>query len=159
MLETPPLVLRLVSEALDQDVFEVSTARVKPADLAHRHLRVAQNGTTEPSPNDLVSHPNALVAAVVDRDADISAAARSLVLARFGLRGGSHYAPDVVFVNEWVKKEFMIAVTQACVAFMEGAAMPRKNAGKGFLEEVSKEGLTNIVSVGKCGTVLDVENR
>lgn len=148
-----------MSEALDHDIFEVSTARVKAEDLAHRHVRVRQNGAPDPSPNDIVSSPDALVAAIVDRDADIKAAAKALVLARFGLGGGSPYAPDIIFVNEWVKKEFLDAVTQACVGLVGDASGPGKGVGKAFLDEVSKEDFASVVSIGKGGVVLDIESR
>lgn len=159
MLETPPLVLRLIGEALDHDIFHVSTTKVQSADLAHRHIRVQQNGAKELLANNLISQPDALVAAVVERDADIQAAARALVLARFGLRGSSPYAPDIVFVNEWVKKEFIVAVTQVCVQVLEDTAGLKKGERQGFLDEVAKEGFASVVSVGKGGVVLDVENR
>lgn len=159
MLETPPLTLRFMGEALDNDIFHVSTAKVQPADLAHRHVRVQQNGSDGLPTGNLVSHPYSLVAAVVERDADVQAAAWALALARFGLRGTSPYAPDIVFVNEWVKKEFLVAVTQSCVRLLEGTEGPRKGEWQGLLDEVAKEGLASVVSVGKGGVVLDIENR
>ncbi|SPO01439.1 uncharacterized protein DNG_04112 [Cephalotrichum gorgonifer] len=159
MLETPPLVLGLIGGALDPDIFHVSTTKVQPADLAHRHLRVQQNGSEELLANNLVSHPDHLVAAVVERDANIPAAARALVLARFALRSTSPYSPDIVFVNEWVKKEFLLAVTQACVQVLEDVGSSKNRRRKSFLEEVTKEGFVSVVSMGKGGVVLDIENR
>lgn len=159
MLETPPLVLGLMGEALDHDILHVSTTKVHSADLAHRHIRVQQTGSEELLANNLVSQPDALVAAVVERDADIHAAARALVLARFGLRGTSPYAPDVVFVSEWVKEEFLVAVTQACVQVLDDGVGSKRRERQGFLDEVAKEGFASVVSVGKGGVVLDVENR
>lgn len=161
MLETPPLVLRLISEALDKDIFHFTTEKVTDADLSHRHIRVLQNGTPSPLSNHLASQTDALVAAVVERDADIPAAARALVLARFGLRGASPYAPDIVLVNEWVKKEFLVAVTQSCISLAEAGGMgsAKRGVGQGFLDEVVKEGSASVVSAGKDGVVLDIENR
>ena len=161
MLETPPLVLRLISEALDKDVFHYTTEKVTEADLPHPHIRVLQNGTPSTLSHHLVSHPDALVASVVERDADVTAAARALVLARFGLRGTSPYAPDIVLVNEWVKKEFLVAVTQSCVSLAEagGVGSAKRGAGQGLLDELVKAGSASVVSAGKDGVVLDIENR
>ena len=161
MLETPPLVLRLISEALDNDVFHSTTEKVTRTDLSHPHTRVLQNGAPSPLSHHLASHPDALVAAVVERDADVPAAARALVLARFGLRGASPYAPDIVLVNEWVKKEFLVAVTQSCVGLAEagGAGSAKRGVGQGFLDEIVKEGFASVVSAGRDGVVLDVETR
>lgn len=161
MLETPPLVLRLVSEALDNDVFHFTTNKVTEADLSHPHIRVLQNGTPSPLSQHLASHPDAMVAAVVERDADVAAAARALVLARFGMRGASPYAPDIVLVNEWVKKEFLLAVTQSCVGLAEagGVGSSKKGVGQGLLDDVVREGSASVISAGKDGVVLDVEKR
>lgn len=161
MLETPPLVLRLISEALDNDIFHFTTDTVTEADLSHTHIRVLQNGTPFPLSCHLASHPDALVAAVVERDADIAAAAKALALARFGLRGASPYAPDIVLVNEWVKKEFLVAVTQSCVSLAEagGVGSAKRGVGQGLLDDVVREGSASVVSAGKDGVVLDVENR
>lgn len=168
MLETPPVVLPLVSEALDDDIFLVTTAKVKDADLAHRHIRVLQSGGPQPLlANHLVSRSDALVTAFVERDADVEAAAEAIVLARFGLRGASGYAPDIVLVNEWVKEKFLVAVMQRCVgvgvvtqgATGLGRPRPDKTVELELLDEVAKEGFTDVLSTGKDGVVLDVKNR
>lgn len=50
--------------------------------------------------------------AIVDRTvADIDAAARATVVARFSFCGRSPYAPDLILVNEFVKEEFL----EACI--------------------------------------------
>ena len=148
-----------MDEALDNDIFLASTTRVQSAELAHRHLRVFQNDAPSPSLNDLVSRSEAPVAAIVERDADIQAAARALILARFGLRGGSPYAPDIVFVNEWVKKDFLLAVTQAAVGFLDNTERLQSATDRGFLDEVAKKKAASVISVGKGVVVLDIEDR
>lgn len=50
--------------------------------------------------------------AIVDRSADLDAAARAITTARFSFGGSSPYAPDLVLVNEFVKKEFFEACSR-----------------------------------------------
>lgn len=149
----------LIGQALDDDIFEVTNNPIKDADIRHRHLRVQQNGTSGvPLANQLVSNPAAPVVAFVERDADIDAAAKALVAARFGQQGKSPYAPDVVLVNEWVKKELLAAVVQQSIAFTasSGSQEPRKNSVS-LIDEASKEKMSHIVSSSSSGTILDVD--
>lgn len=166
MLKTPRLLLEIVESALDRDIVHVTSKKATDSDIGYRHVRVLQNGSPEPQlANHLVSRPEARVVAVVERDADLEAAAEVLVRARFGLRGKSPYAPDVVLVNEWVKKDFLSAVAQCSIRFMPDAgdvtpaSASRRKEGKGFLDEVTKEGLAKIVSSGAHGSVLEIEDR
>lgn len=53
------------------------------------------------------------VVALVDRSADISAAAEMIVRARISPDGKSLYAPDTVPVNEFAIKEFCQAAMKA----------------------------------------------
>ena len=99
------------------------------------------------------------MAAIVERDADIQAAARALILARFGLRGRSPYAPEIVFVNEWVKKDFLLAVTQAAIGFLDDTEGLQSSIDGGFLDEVAKAKAASVIPVGKGGVVLDIEDR
>lgn len=164
MLKTPRLLLEIVESALDRDIVHVTSTKATDADIGHRHVRVLQNGSPEPQlANHVVSRPEARVVAVVERDADLGAAAEALVRARFGLRGKSPYAPDIVLVNEWVQKDFLSAVAQCSIRFMADAgevtSASRRKDGKGFLDEVAKEGLSKIISSGAHGSVLEIEDR
>lgn len=78
------------------------------------------------SPAQLVSSPEARAIAIVDRSADIDAAAKAIVTARFSFQGMSPYAPDLVIVNEFVKKDFFQACTRyASQAFASNPAAAR----------------------------------
>lgn len=55
--------------------------------------------------------------AVVDRTADIAAAAADIVHARFSHSGESPYAPDLVLVNEFVIKEFLDASVHSSISY------------------------------------------
>ena len=55
-----------------------------------------------------LQHPVARqVLAVVDRSANIAAAAKAIVSSRCSFQGTSPYAVDIVLVNEWVKNQLL----------------------------------------------------
>ena len=164
LLQAPRLVLPLIASALDHDIFATTDA-ASDEDLNHPHIRVLQNGSASPRlANHLVSDPSARVVAIVERDADLDVAAQELVRARFSLRGRAPYAPDVVLVNEWVKKEFLQAVVKHAVEFTSTAGErregPRRAAqGRGMAESVRGDRGVNVLSWGEGGSVVDVEDR
>ena len=97
-------------EALDGDTFSIAGQRVLDQDLVSCTL-VDQTGK-HGSVAQLVSSLEARAIAIVDRTADIDAAAKAIVTARFSFQGMSPYAPDLVVVNEFVKKNFFQACTR-----------------------------------------------
>jgi aldehyde dehydrogenase (NAD+) len=117
-----------------------------------------------------ISPPGSRSIAIVERDADLKKAASALVTARFSFGAKSPYAPDVVFVNEFVAKEFFHEATKqarrhlglenAAVdgkAQMNGAA--RRDGIKEALDEISKEKGVRVVVSGAKGAIVEVENR
>jgi hypothetical protein len=102
---------KILPDVLDADLFAISDSR--PADsFLLQCCVVSQLDESNKSPSSNVagilrSQPSALAVAVVDRTADVSSAARSVALSRQFFRGQSHYAPDVVLVNEWIADEFL----------------------------------------------------
>ncbi|ETN42939.1 uncharacterized protein HMPREF1541_02097 [Cyphellophora europaea CBS 101466] len=165
MLQTPRLVLGLIEEALDRDLIQVTNAKeISDADINHRHVRVLQNGSPSvPLASHLVSRPDARVVALVERDANVHTAAELLVGARFGLRGKSPYAPDLVLVNEWVVEDFLAAVAQCSARLITNTNGPVPVAGTRmtdrFADNVSEKGLGRIVTSGTGGTVLELTDR
>ncbi|GKT85121.1 LOW QUALITY PROTEIN: aldehyde dehydrogenase [Colletotrichum tofieldiae] len=76
--------------------------------------------------NHLVSANAARAVAIVDRTADVEAAAKAITAARFGFGGQSPYAPDLVLVNEYVKKDFFEACSKhATLAFARETTVRR----------------------------------
>ncbi|KAH6965162.1 Aldehyde/histidinol dehydrogenase [Fusarium venenatum] len=158
--KTPKLVLNLIESSLDRDIFTVSAQPVTPEDINTSHISVSQNGSTGPIlRNHLVSDPKAPVVAFVERDADISAAAQALISARFSLQGKSSYAPDVVFVNEWVKKDLLRALVQQSTEFLATSPTKGRALKMGLAREVEKDDSTHVVLSGSNGVILDVQNR
>lgn len=121
-LQTVPALLRkLLKSSLDHSIIEFVSSRASDEDLGAHHVRLYQEEsdnslhTVHSSNIPLVSPSSARTIAVVDRTAGLRKAAEALVTARFSFSGNSPYAPDVVLVNEFVKKPFLVAVMNAVV--------------------------------------------
>lgn len=105
------LLRKILPAALDADGFAVAFSPIIDTSLLSRAICVLQNGIEAmPKINQLTFKPNAYVVAIVDRTADVQLAAREIVFARFSFSGQSPYAPDCVFVNEFIKKDFLQAI-------------------------------------------------
>ncbi|KAK4496956.1 hypothetical protein PRZ48_011405 [Zasmidium cellare] len=129
----PRLLRQLLTEALDADVFAVAASPIKDEALLNKAICVLQNDIQDgqPKTNQVTHFTQANTVAIVDRTADVQTAARELVAARFSFRGGSPYAPDVVLVNEFRKKDFLQAVVSECVSFGSEVDMDGHGKGKG----------------------------
>lgn len=77
--------------------------------------------------------------AIVDRTADIESAAKAIATARFTFGGTSPYAPDLVLVNEFVKKEFFEACSRHATLLFAGATRDKKKKMDGNREEELKK--------------------
>lgn len=151
------LLQAIMRRSLDRDILEVSTEPAEEA-LASlgRCLPVLQTGSisatlaaTYTSVGAALISPNqSHVVAVVDRTADLNQAARELVTARFAFGGKSPYAPDLVFVNEFVKSEFLKAL--AC------EALPYVNTETTQKTGISSATNRQILCSGQCGAIVDV---
>jgi hypothetical protein len=58
---------------------------------------------------------------VVDRTADLALAAEHLVAARFAFGGTSPYAPDLILVNEYIKKDFFEHALKQSIRYLSGS--------------------------------------
>lgn len=114
---TSNLLRRLLSSSLSSDTFGIASSRITDEELLSKAIGVKQNGSNVrwPQTNELISLPQSRAIAVVDRTANVQLAAKELVTARFSFNGTSPYAPDIVLVNEFAKKEFLQAVVSECV--------------------------------------------
>lgn len=164
-----------MKETLDGDTFDITSSKVDEKELDYRCLYILQNGSADsPKANELVSPSQAKVVAVVERDANLEEAAKALVTARFSFRGRSPYAPDIVLVNEWVKKEFLNAAVQQSIRYLteengyaqengyvleKRSARDKPDSVMTILEQVKKEGGARIVTSGSNGAILDIERR
>jgi hypothetical protein len=101
-------------KALDQDTFGIISSPIASLDLPSHVLLDQRSTSTVSRTNEILSSTTSRVIAIVDRTADIDAAAKAIVTASFSFQGTSPYAPDLVIVNEWVKKEFF----DACMKYV-----------------------------------------
>lgn len=138
---------------------------MKAADLGHPHVLISQNGGSAAPTlvNHFVSPSESRVVAVVERDADIDAAAKSLVVARFSLRGKSPHAPDVVLVNEWVKRNFLAAATRHYIQLIPSSGDKQRNRGgfecPGFLDEITEQDCAHVLASASDGAIVEVQAR
>lgn len=104
----------------------------------------------------------------MDRTADIENAASALVSARFGFRGRSPYAADLVLVNEFVIDEFSNAVVEKAARYFAKRSATNERAGidgkqrelsKIFTEEKMKEDGSVVVVSGANGSIIHVKKR
>ncbi|KAF2214210.1 hypothetical protein CERZMDRAFT_22385, partial [Cercospora zeae-maydis SCOH1-5] len=129
-MSVPGLLRKLLSESLDADGFAIASKPVTDDELPETAIRVLQNGVEgSPRANQLTSAARAPVLAVVDRTANVQHAAQELVAARSSFGGSSPYAPDIVLVNEFAKKDFLQAVLSAAVGLDRVAETKTRTIG------------------------------
>ena len=133
-------------------------------------MRVSQNGSTdEASDVNLKSNPSSRVVALIDRTANVDEAARWLATARFSFAGRSPYAPDLVLVNEHVKRPFLDAVARHTIPFLTRVSPTKEkgnlatNGGKRPIEildslQASRDA-AHLVTSGDGASVVDVLSR
>ncbi|KAI3557629.1 hypothetical protein CABS03_14645 [Colletotrichum abscissum] len=118
----------VLTRALNQNAFCIAK-KITDETLLSQAILVDQTNTATPNAsraNHLISANGARTVAIVDRTADIEAAAKAITAARFSFGGQSPYAPDLVLVNEFVKKEFFEACSKyASLAFARETTVKR----------------------------------
>lgn len=160
----------MLKGALDNDTFDIAQQPVKDADFLNETLQVIQNESIEgqASQSQLVSKPTSITAAVVDRSANLDEAAKALVNARFAFNGRSPYAPDVILVNEFVKKDLLQALLKYSVSFgevvgVENGTSERKRGNESKLKDViagyQKDGDARVIAQESNRAVLEVTKR
>jgi len=104
---------RALTKALDVNTFHASKTTTDQSVLDNAILvDQISNGPPSTLINQLLSSSQTRCVAVVDRSANIDDAARAITTARFSFGGTSPYAPDLVLVNEFVKKDFFEACSR-----------------------------------------------
>ncbi|KAI1503560.1 Aldehyde/histidinol dehydrogenase [Biscogniauxia marginata] len=119
LLQTDSALQEILSSALDMNTFCLSKA-ITDTSILDTAVLVDQtsDASRTSQTTQLLSSSTTRTVAIVDRTADIQAAAKAIATARFTFGGTSPYAPDLVLVNEFVKKEFFEACSKyATLAF------------------------------------------
>lgn len=176
LIQLPPTLLQVTSvlrdilpTALDSDIFTISNER--PAkDFLSRCNIVAQAEEADFEGREggitLLSSPSATTVAVVDRTADTVEAARAIGKSKRSFGGQSHYAPDIVLVNDFVADEFITSLVRDVLASKPKIdALPTNSpsrleleAQKSLKEVEARSGLRVIVS-GPGGSIVDIVDR
>ncbi|KAF2218865.1 Aldehyde/histidinol dehydrogenase [Elsinoe ampelina] len=160
----PALLKSIIPPALDHDsiVFTTSTPQL---DLPHT---IVTSANTESLPSNHIASPTStLSVALVDRNADFDAAARALINARFSFRGRSPHAPDLVLVNEFVKKDLLQALVRAGIASTDstplgnGALEKRKQSDASLRSLISdlEKNDGRVIVQESTGAVIDIPRR
>ncbi|KAI8281832.1 hypothetical protein K4K60_003941 [Colletotrichum sp. SAR11_57] len=132
LLQLDSILRSVLPRALNQNAFCI-TKKITDQSLLDSAILVDQTGVAPSAShvNHFVSSNTARTIAIVDRTADIEAAAGAITAARFGFGGQSPYAPDLVLVNEYVKKEFFEACSKhASLAFARETTVRRASDNK-----------------------------
>ncbi|KAI1342620.1 Aldehyde/histidinol dehydrogenase [Xylariaceae sp. FL0016] len=137
LLQVDSVLRNILPPALDGNTFCL-TKTITDSSVLDTALLVDQTSHTSSKSltTQLLSSSSARAVAIVDRSADIQAAAKAITNARFSFGGTSPYAPDVVFVNEYIKKDFFEACSKyATLAFAKDSSIKKVS---GNLSEASR---------------------
>ncbi|KZM19822.1 uncharacterized protein EKO05_0004000 [Ascochyta rabiei] len=170
----PPLLRSLLSQALEPDTFATISSAPSQDALSTTFQVLQETRVKQPTHMQLVATQTKVIA-IVDRTADLVAAAEHLVAARFAFGGSSPYAPDLVFVNEFVKKDLLELVLKYAIPYLasSGDAAINGSAKSPTLGGQKKESKTaevlkslgsskswrsNVVTHGSNGAIVDLSN-
>ncbi|KAJ4258813.1 hypothetical protein NW762_007900 [Fusarium torreyae] len=150
------VLLVLLKESLDSGIVEIASSEPNGSGVS-LYVDQLANGNL---PNTL-SHPQqARTVAVVDRTCDLQDAVKSLWFARTAFGGTSPYAPDIIYVNEFVKSAFLNALVGCCLKNHD--TYPSRSTGHlsvngsvtGDLAKGSK-----CISAGAWGQIVEITQR
>ncbi|KAM0433836.1 hypothetical protein ACHAQK_009058 [Fusarium lateritium] len=149
----PLAVTKLLKESLDPGIVEI--ASTEPEGLG-ASLSVDQV-VDDRLPDTLSCPEQACTVAIVDRTCILQDAARSLWFARTAFGGTSPYAPDIIFVNEFIKNDFLKALVTCCLKNHD--AYPSNSNGhvsaKGSVISELAQG-SKCISAGAWGQIVEI---
>lgn len=129
----------LLSSTLDPNTFCIVKS-ITDESVPEEAVLVDQTaeGASRTLTSQLLSSTRARCVAVVDRSANIEDAAKAITTARFSFGGSSPYAPDLVLVNEFVKKEFFEACSRYATLAFAGRTGLNKATSTDQVEETKQ---------------------
>jgi acyl-CoA reductase-like NAD-dependent aldehyde dehydrogenase len=90
--------------------------------------------------NEVLESPSKLrIAAIVDRSANVDDAARDIACLKFSRHGRSSFAPDIVYVNEFVANEFLSRLVSHVAGPMSRDCEPMKYPTQRLAQKLLKE--------------------
>lgn len=161
----------LLTKALQPDTFQIIST-TPPQEALANTLSVRQDPSAVGATHSQLVSSSRRVISVVDRTADLSQAAEALVAARFSFGGTSPYAPDLVFVNEFVKTAFLEQVLSHAIRYLaitssnETPISSQTHHSKNQTTQKALASLTShkdwemsIITQGSAGAVVDLTNK
>ncbi|KFY28342.1 hypothetical protein V491_00524 [Pseudogymnoascus sp. VKM F-3775] len=162
MLNVDSVLKDLLPKALDPDTFCIINGILHGQENVFLIDQTAKSNVF--STNQLSSNSSARVIAIVDRDADIEYAAKTIVKARFSFQGTSPYSPDLIVVNEYIKGEFIEACSRYARKFFPFASKSIGARNNNFIE--TKKALKDAEDRGRATTsgtsvfkIVDIHDR
>ncbi|KAH7406221.1 Aldehyde/histidinol dehydrogenase [Phaeosphaeria sp. MPI-PUGE-AT-0046c] len=163
----PALLRKLLPQAIEADTFAIIASAPSTEHMTTCHQVFQETGKDHPTYSQLVSSQGKVIA-IVDRTADLPAAAEQLVAARFSFGGTSPYAPDIVLVNEFVKKEFLEHALRQSIRFLSGTddvvangsskkSGPKASDALKTLQD-TKSWKSKVITGGDNGAVVELTN-
>ncbi|CAN8095659.1 unnamed protein product [Discula destructiva] len=135
MLHIDTVLRDILPKNLDVNTFSIVKASTDTASLDGAVI-VDQTSLASPKAGQLPSS-NSRCIAIVDGSTDIDAAAKAITTARFSFGGRSPYAPDLVLVNEFFKKDFFEACSRYATLSFAGESGVRR-VSRNESEEIRK---------------------
>ncbi|KAF1971862.1 ALDH-like protein [Bimuria novae-zelandiae CBS 107.79] len=170
----PSMLRTLLTKAMQADTFQIISTTPTQDALSNAFSVLQKTRIQQPSNTQLVSSSGRVVA-VVDRTADLSSAAEALVAARFSFGGTSPYAPDLVFVNEFVKTAFVEKVVGHALRYLASTTSavvngtPEPSQTNHFRNKITSTSLTSlesnkdwdtrIITQGYAGAIIELTNK
>jgi aldehyde dehydrogenase (NAD+) len=164
------LLRKLLPQAIEADTFAIISSSPS-SDSLSACLQVFQETKIDNPTHDQLASPKGRVIAVVDRTADLALAAQQLVTARFAFSGTSPYAPDLVLVNEFVKRDFLEHCLKHSLPYLSGtsdihsASSPRPASQKSSRTAETLKTLQStrslslkVITSGDNGAILDLSH-
>ncbi|MCJ1445193.1 MAG: hypothetical protein MMC23_005698 [Stictis urceolatum] len=162
-----PGILRRVISELDHDAVCIVQDSTKDLAFPDSTLQVLQNEHNSQPRLSLISTATRAIA-VINRDAEFDEAAKYLINAGFAFRGRSPYAPDLVLVNEFAKKDFLHALVRQSISASAESEQVNISPGKGRLEGQSLKQLitqyqddrgAKLISQNVNGAIFEISRR
>lgn len=142
----------MASQSLDRSAFRTSTTRLND-DFLKRVLLVDQQDcvSSELAGSRLTSQRSTGAVAIVDRKADVAAAARAIAASILLFGGKGPYAPSCILVNEYVEEEFsrLFAEHASAKAQIGTGLNDFDHSSNGHKQEAASSGVGKISSASR----------
>lgn len=149
--------LRKDFKTFDNEALAIATSPVEDVAFLNKCLLIDQSTPRVAGVTALAHGSTRQVLAVLDRTANVSAAATAIIRSKCYFQGSSPHAVDTVLVNEWIKKEFIAHCQKAIKA--EAEIVRRTKKSRPFQEGKSVDRNGEILLDTDGFTVSEVASR